>query len=639
MQRPLSGSLFPHAPCLPQHDGDPEGRSRQLEAERATYRYAYDKANIRGLAMNESLPPKDRPAPPWLAGLAQVYGRIAVNGAQLNGPPTPSVLAEIGAAIREGGLAAAVRHIQLDLALGGQRGPVSRLADYDDLFRQWPLSSEAREHELDSTFARLRVAGVNPAWIRRVEPSTGIPEDFAVTAAHYQAAVPSPDSLEAARKEGRLFLCEYRRLRDLAPGSVPVPPRLTVERAQDPTAWDAAYAAREQAYVNAGARKALCAPLALFAVPKGQRALVPVAIQLFPSGHAGQRHPVFTPRDGTDWTIAKACVQAADATVHETMSHLGATHLVQEAFCLAMHNCLSPRHPLHHLLAPHFEGTLSINASAEQDLVSAGGPVDQLLLPTAGGCIKLAAQAVQELDFNRDLFPEQLAARGVGDAEVLPDYPYRDDGRLVWGAIERWVSGYVRHYYPSDAEVGADAELQQFVRQLGQYKAPDAAGRLGGGGLRGVGEDGPAVRTRSYLIRMLTQIIWNGSAQHAAVNFPQSELMSHVKLYPIAMLGPVPSESSAPATEADYLRMMPHHESARMQLFILKLLGELHYTRLGHYSGGPLGGSSFAPAIAALEQAFQRDLSDVERTIEERNRTRTPYVHLLPSRIPQSINI
>ena len=71
---------------------------------------------------------------------------------------------------------------------------------------------------------------------------------------------------------------------------------------------------------------------------------------------------------------------------------------------------------------------------------------------------------------------DSIAGVSDGDADrIQADCPlgvdarisvsvHRDDGRLVWGALERWVTGYVRHYYPSDAEVGADAELQQFVR-------------------------------------------------------------------------------------------------------------------------------------------------------------------------------
>lgn len=635
MPVPFDRTPFPL--CLPQHDRELAGRSSELAAAQKTYRYAYDKANIRGLAMAESLPTADKPTPEWLAGIAEVSLRIVHNNAQLNGVPGPTAARGLAATIHEGGLQAAVKRIQQDIELGTKRGRVSGVADYAALFREWPLAAEAHDYASDATFARMRVAGLNPCWLRRLAPAGGLPEDFGVTDAHYQAALPGQGTLAAALAEGRLFLCEYRELCALTPGSVPVPSGIEIDYTQNPSAWDAAYRAREAAYGQGAPSKALVAPLALFAVPPGQRELAPVAIQLFPNGYKGQRYPVLTPRDGTDWLIAKACVQAADATVHETISHLGRTHLVQEAFCLAMHNCLSRRHPLHHLLAPHFEGTLSINQAAEQSLVSAGSSVDQLLLPTIGGSIQLAAQAVRQLDFNACAFPAELSGRGVADEQVLPYYPYRDDGRLIWQAIERWVGSYIQHYYPSDAEVAADSELQLFVRQVGEYQAQDAAGRLVGGGLRGVGEDGARVRTRSYLTRLTTQIIWNSSAQHAAVNFPQADLMTYAPLYPLALIAPV--LATRPASEADYLQSLPFQESARMQLFIGKLLGGLYYTRLGRYPKAPLAGGYFEEPVRKLEQAFQNELTAVEHTIQERNRTRPAYHHLLPSTIPQSINI
>jgi hypothetical protein len=50
--------------------------------------------------------------------------------------------------------------------------------------------------------------------------------------------------------------------------------------------------------------------------------------------------------------------------------------------------------------------------------------------------------------------------------------------------------------------------------------------------------------------------------------------------------------------------------------------------------------SYFGPgAVGDLEAAFVAELDGVERTILERNRSRPAYRYLLPSEIPQSINI
>lgn len=627
---------FPRTSSLPQHDRDPRGREAELESAREAYRYSYDKPNIRGLAMTASLPDETRPSPAYLAAVAETTAAVFVNAAKVDGLPDALARASLLEQIRTGGIKAALAAVQTTAFIGTRKGPVARLSDYTGMCATWPVPAEASEHFLDSAFARMRLSGPNPAWLRRVDPRLGLPDDFGVRDEHYRQAISGGDTLAAALAEGRLFSCEYRELAGLTAGSVPVPDKISIEYEQDRAAWDAAYRAREASYANIPSRKALVAPLVLFAVPAGGHELVPVAIQLFPNGHGGRRHRVFTPRDGLDWLAAKCCVQAADGTVHETKSHLGLTHLVQEAFCLAMHNCLSPRHPLHRLLLPHFEGTNTINAAADHDLTSPGGGVDTLVLPTIGGSIQLTAGAVQGLDFNADMFPRQLEARGVAQGGVIGDYPYRDDGLLVWRAMERFVAGYVQACYASDAEVAADAELQQFVRQVGEHDATDARGRRVGGGIKGVGEGGPRVETRGYLTAMLTQILWNGSAQHAAVNFAQADPMSFAPLYPLGAMAPAPGEG--PVHEKDYLALLPHHDSARFQLAILRLLGGVHYTRLGHYASGP-GPGWFAGVAGDLARAFTRDLDDVERTIAERNRTRRPYVHLMPSRIPQSINI
>lgn len=348
--------------------------------------------------------------------------------------------------------------------------------------------------------------------------------------------------------------------------------------------WDAAYAAREAAYAAGPHPKELVAPLVLFTIPRGGGSLSPVALQLFPDGHGGARYPVFAPRDGTRWLAAKLAVGAADGNVHEAIAHLGTTHLVQEAFMLAMHNCLAPRHPLNRLLAPHFEGTVNINAAADAALVSPNGSVDHLLMPTIGSM------------------------------------------------------GYVHHYYAEDGDVVADAELQAFVAQVGAYQVEDARGRQVGGGIAGVGEgDRGAVSTRADLVQMITQIIWNGGAQHAAVNFPQAHEMAYAPMCSLALMGPTPT--GAGFDDAALLRMLTARELAGEQFAILDLLGSVYHTQLGHYPSKPGRGCFGRGPVHELELALRVRLANVERTIDARNLERPSYRYLRPSEIPQSINI
>jgi arachidonate 15-lipoxygenase len=246
------------------------------------------------------------------------------------------------------------------------------------------------------------------------------------------------------------------------------------------------------------------------------------------------------------------------------------------------------------------------------------------------------------------MLPRALHLRGVDDAGALPDFPYRDDALLLWDATRAWVESYLRLYYASDAAVQADVELQKWVAEVG---AAD------GGGLKGFGP----VPTVAALVDTLTLVIFTASAQHAAVNFPQYPVMSFVPNMPLAAYQPAPSRKDD-LGEQDLLAMLPPLDLAHMQLSLGYLLGSVNYTRLGVYpdiqttvSTGPgfrlrvavegafdgaLRRPHFMDArVAEPLGAFQRTLGQVERTIEDRNTLRPGYTHLLPSRVPASINM
>ena len=44
-------------------------------------------------------------------------------------------------------------------------------------------------------------------------------------------------------------------------------------------------------------------------------------------------------------------------------------------------------------------------------------------------------------------FPKALEERGLMDKDVLPVFPYRDDGLLVYEVIKTYASKIVKHYY------------------------------------------------------------------------------------------------------------------------------------------------------------------------------------------------
>jgi arachidonate 15-lipoxygenase len=458
------------------------------------------------------------------------------------------------------------------------------LGDYAALFRTIERPAISETFQDDRVFARQRVAGPNPLVIRRV---AGLDDRFPVTEELFRSVLPD-DSLAAAGEEGRLYLADYRELDGLQEG------------------------------LFRGVQKFLSAPLALFALTRGTRALVPVAIQC--EQVPGASNPIFSPRDGHAWMIAKTLVQIADANVHEMVSHLGRTHIWIEPFAMATERQLAANHPLRLLLRPHFEGTLAINEQAYSRLLAPAGFVDDLLGGTLEASIKLTAEAVRTYRVDEALLPNALRARGVDDPAVLPDYPYRDDALLYWNAIRAWVRAYLGAYYGSDARLAADPEVAAWHREL---IAADG-GRISGW---------PALGGLDALSDVVTLVIFTGSVQHAALNFPQFDLMTYIPNMPLAGFSSTPV--SPESGEQEFLDLLPPLSSARRQIVILYVLGTIHYTRLGAYGAGEICDARAQEPLAAFRQA----LEEAGDRIGERNQVRAPYPFLVPAGIPQSINI
>ena len=478
--------------------------------------------------------------------------------------------------------------IKFNIKIGSQCERPESFDDYIDLFHTIGLPPVANDATTDEVFAWMRVGGPNSVMIHQMaEPD----ERFPVTDAHLQETCPE-DCLEAAFAEGRVYLCDYSMLAGATAGNYP----------------------HGQKYVHA--------PLAMFVLDSETRRLKPVAIQC--DQKPGLKNPIITPGCGWNWLLAKTAVEMADGNVHEAVTHLGRTHLYMDPFVVTTHRQLAKNHPLFRLLTPHFEGTLAINQAAWQHLIVAKGPVEKLMSVSLRSAREACVQGVQAYEFNKAFLPETFATRGVADAEHFPDYPYRDDSILYWHAIRNWTKAYVDLYYPSDQSVLDDAELQNWYRELASKE---------GGRISGLGID-DAIPTIDYLADVLTMVIFTCSVQHAAVNFPQYELMSYVPNMPLAMYKPAPTSREG-ATEQDYLATLPPMDMAELQMDLGYLLGTTHYTQLGQYSKGQFRD----PSVSEPLSNFQHELSGIGATIRQRNQTRRPYTFLDAHGVPQSINI
>lgn len=488
--------------------------------------------------------------------------------------------------------------------------------------RSRPVVSLIHEREgglSDREFARQRLAGQNPMVLRRVQT----PDQAELQAWASQPctlANGDPLDLTQAATANRLFIADYPLLQTLTPGDL-----------------------QPGRYVGS--------PIALFY--RGDRGLEPVLIQL----EKGQQVTPVAEADA--WMRAKLCVQAADVTHHELIAHLCNTHLAMEAFAIATPRQLPTGHPLYQLLKPHFQFLLAINTRGNEILLAAGAAIDHLMAPTRAASLGLINRAYREQPFQAYSLLNDIQQRGIA-AEFLPEFPYRDDALLLWEAIARYVSRYLQRYYPDDWAVQQDPYLQAWAAELGTPIStrpraefpqapvwlpqewvvqtglepehwptyprvpgfPTAAGRQ-------LGE----LTGLQQLIEIATQIIFTCGPQHAAVNFSQFDYVGYTPNAPLALY-------SRPDRSVPLEQLLP---PVAQDLAQIELTFALSGITWGKFGSADLIQFADAGDRQILTQ-LQTDLTEIERVIGVRNQQRradsgVEYPYLLPSRIPNSINI
>lgn len=580
---------------LPQNARNHDERQQRLAIFREKFRY--DQSVVQYVPISATVPEEAKAGPGWSLKIVATAYKLRRNwekildehGYVFQDKLEEKSVPEIADMLLKKDLLGILAYSDPDLGLAQtQKRPVS-FTDYYKLFKHFPVPAGADQIMNDSEFADYFVAGLNPLMIRTMKE---IPAKLNLTqeifAAHPAFA---QDQLDLALAEGRLFIVDYEVLTALEPGVHPDQPK----------------------YVYA--------PIVTLALPRGSENLEVIGVQ---TGQDKDIYPCVTPRSGTwDWLIAKTIVKTSDINYHEVASHLCLTHLVIDPIVVATYRQLSDKHPLHQLLAPHFEGTLPINALAVRRLINRDGKVEQLLASQIESAYKVLSFIRNSFHFRNSFLPNDLQKRGVTNASLLKNYPYRDDALLIWDAIETWVRDYVNAYYESDADVAEDSELAQWTAEI----IDPAAGRIQGFA------PNDRISTRQVLIETLTMIIFTASAQHAAVNFPQRRAAA-VPYQPLAGYAPAPTRLGL--SEEDALAFLPPLDRAIKQTHTLTLLGDTYYTQLGNYALGTFDDKRIVPSL----WKFQDRLRHIESEINRRNRTRrTSYSYLKPSQIPQSINI
>jgi len=525
------------------------------------------------------------------------------------------------------------------------------VADFESLFQTLPkpasltqereewMPTEGKPCEQDWFFGYLQVAGFNTTNLCGVSPETpaargiGLAEllrKMPITDGTLQSVVGNRKiTLESAAQAGKLYVCDYAALAD-AKGS----------KIHD-----------EWRYVTA--------PIALFYwnddkgnLPAGYPTrgyggqpgfLQPIAIQLAQAPDP-EKSPIFTPNDcagGNDkallkWQIAKLFVNAACATQHESVAHLGECHLVMDAIVVATHRQLAERHPLFKLLWPHMRFTLSINDGAMHNLVIPGGVVATNVGTAISSTLDLVNSARIAYSWD-DQSPERnFEKRGVAGSRFV--FPFRDDTLLVWNAIKTFVGDYLAHYYDDALTLEADLELQGWINELA---SPQYANIQGISGLVWNEEKQSwGITSLKRLTEIVAQIIYTAGPKHAAVNYPQYPLGAYAPSVAAAVYDEPPTKSQELAKPEQCLKWFLPLDVALYALSFEYLLSGMQYDKLGQYDSDLLVPYFEDGVVRDLVAAFQAKLASVEMTIRKSNHERPlPYPYQLPSLIPNSISI
>ncbi|XP_045195885.2 polyunsaturated fatty acid 5-lipoxygenase-like [Mercenaria mercenaria] len=457
----------------------------------------------------------------------------------------------------------------------------------------FPKPSNLERWKNDELFGMQRLMSVNPCVIRLC---TKIPDKLAVNGQMLKPFLESMTLPQALQKK-RIFIIDY----DILDG---LPTRA--------------------GYV-------MCAPIALF-YQKNNGKLVPIAIQLFQKPSAN--NPVFLPTDPptNTWILAKMWFNVADANYHQSVAHLGFTHLKMEGIVACTHRQIHKDHPIFRLLMPHFLYLIAINNIGIPILLNEHGYVAELLNLGTNGMVELMKRKNEKWRMDVDgTLSTDLKVRGVDDQNLLPHYYYRNDAIPLYDAIRTYVRKYLDLYYASDVDVQEDYELQNWRQEIVAPVDQQGLGMLGV-----YGENGKFI-TKEQVCHTLTSIIFTCSVQHAAVNFRQYEDYAYPPNYPLGLRGS-PPKGNGQIEDIELLQSLPQKTTTYDTLVITNVLSTRGMNKLGNFEVHSIIDKK---ALEVVEE-FRADLTRIANDNKEKNNGNQRienYWCLNPNYVPNSISI
>ncbi|KAA0041375.1 hypothetical protein IC582_009828 [Cucumis melo] len=325
------------------------------------------------------------------------------------------------------------------------------------------------------------------------------------------------------------------------------------------------------------------------------------------------------------WRFAKAHVLAHDAGYHQLVSHWLRTHCAVEPYVIATNRQLSAMHPIYRLLHPHFRYTMEINASARTNLINGGGTIESTFSPLKYS-MELSSTAYDlQWQFDLQALPADLIHRGLAEEDPtashglklhIKDYPFANDGLILWDALKQWVTEYVNHYYPDPYLVTTDTELQAWWTEIRTVGHADKQEKPWW----------PLLNTPQDLIDIVTNIAWVASAHHAAVNFGQYAYSGYFPNRPSITRTNMPTEDNNPALWKSFLEKpeellldsFPSQFQATQVMLVMNMLSS--HSPDEEYIGKDMEPSwGDNPTIKAAFERFSTSIKNMELIIDHRN--------------------
>ncbi len=469
--------------------------------------------------------------------------------------------------------------------------------DVYELFAAFKVPAVADRWKDDEEFARQAVQGVSPV---HIELCRSLPDHFVLSEDDVYGLLQPGMSLADAMAANRLFQLDFSELVGIK----------MYEKADDQGEVEHRFAPPARAL--------------FFEQADGQ--LRPIAIQMEPDG------PVFTPKDHKyDWMAAKMYLRCAEGNVHQMLAHAIRTHFIVEPFVMATLRNLAACHPVYKLLKRHFRYTLAINEGARESLLAEGAVFDTFMA-TGGpdkGHLQLAVEGYTRWKLTDNNPINDLTARGVDDPSVLSYYPYRDDGLPIWEAFGEYVRDTLAIFYPDDATLQNDGEMQDWWNDIVQ-NGHDVS-RL------------PFAKLESVagLAEVLQIVIWTVSCQHSAVNYQQYEHYAFLPNAPLCMRQP-PMKEKGTLDEKAVVAMMPSKTQGSWQVAIGRALasyGKDEEYLLDDHVGWHEDYFEEEAAKAVIRR-FHARMEQIQAEVDRRNAERpVPYLLLQPRNVPTSITI